>query len=317
MPRRVEVFAPSRLHFGLLSPGWGERRFGGVGAMIDTPGLKLSISESSSLEASGPLAQRAIKFASHWAESNQQPAAGRIEIQSAPPEHVGLGVGTQLGLAVAAGLNALFGLPAASALELAVSVGRGERSAVGAHGFVLGGLIVEQGKLPHEPLSPLDCRIDLPAEWRFLLVRPVGMSGLSGDEEAASFPPPADKLRVLCNDLKRVASEELVPAAATGDFAVFAASLYRYGHQAGLCFAHRQGGAYNGPLLASLVECIREAGGVGVGQTSWGPTLFVVCREQSAAESLQQRVTAAWRGPPLEFTTAAPWNRPAAIQVFD
>jgi len=230
---------------------------------------------------------------------------------------VGLGVGTQLGLSVAAALNAFFGLPSANALELACSVGRGDRSAVGAHGFVLGGLIVEQGKLAHEPLSPLDCRIDIPADWRFLLVCPKGMQGLSGNDEASAFPSPTQELRTICEQLRCLASERLVPAVASGDFDTFAAALYRYGYQAGVCFSARQGGAYNGPVLTSLVECIRSLGGVGVGQTSWGPTLYVACPDQQRTEQLQARIAAAWNGPPLEFHVASPWNRPASIQVID
>ena len=71
-------------------------------------------------------------------------------------------------------------LPSQSPQELALSVGRGLRSAVGTYGFVFGGLIVEQGKLPDEPISPLDCRIDLPEAWRFVLVRPLGLTGIAG-----------------------------------------------------------------------------------------------------------------------------------------
>ena len=315
MSRRVEVFAPSRLHFGLLSPGCGERRFGGVGAMVDAPGLRLTVGPSSSLQVEGELAARVVTFARRWGEAVGRKVACCITVESAPPEHIGLGVGTQLGLSIAAGLNAFYGLPSATALELATSVGRGDRSAVGAHGFVMGGLIVEQGKHAHEPLSPLDCRIDLPAHWRFLLVRPEGMSGLSGVEESSAFPCPSDDLRTTCDELRRLANEQVVPAAATADFAAFAGALYQYGYLAGLCFAGRQGGAYNGPVLSSLVDCIRSLGGAGVGQTSWGPTLFVACPSDDDATSLQQRIVQAWSGAPLLFTLAAPWNRPASVRI--
>src|SRR5439155_6189948 len=112
------------------------------------------------------------------------------------------GVGTQFALAVAAGLNAFFDLPSQGATELALSVGRGLRSAVGTYGFVFGGLLVEQGKLQEELISPLDCRINLPDPWRFVLVRPKGMSGLAGEDEADAFrrlpdvPPPATELLI-------------------------------------------------------------------------------------------------------------------------
>ena len=160
-------------------PAASGRQFGGVGAMINRPGLRLRIealqggtSEDACATAEGPLAARAEAFAGRWAEFHGESAHHcRIIIESAPQEHAGLGTGTQLALAVAAGLNAYCGLPSQTPQELALSVGRGLRSAVGTYGFVFGGLIVEQGKLPEEPISPLDCRIDLPEEWRFVLLR--------------------------------------------------------------------------------------------------------------------------------------------------
>ena len=226
MPRTVHVAAPSRLHFGLWSLAASSgRQFGGVGAMIQQPGLELSIQPAEKLTVAGPLSDRALAFAGRWAEFHRLPLPEcRITVTSALPEHAGLGTGTQLGLAVAAGLNAFCGLPPQTAPELALSVGRGLRSAVGTYGFVLGGLVVEQGKLPGEPISPLDCRIDLPAAWRFVLIRPAGLAGLAGDDEAAAIEAlpaiPADVTARLIAEVR----DHLVPAAATADFPTFAAS---------------------------------------------------------------------------------------------
>jgi beta-RFAP synthase len=281
MSRTVLVTAPSRLHFGLWSLASASgRQYGGVGAMIERPGLRLRMEPQKhdriGIAAAGPLATRAEAFARRWAEFHGISVIScHITIEAAPPEHVGLGTGTQLALAVAAGLNAFFGLPSQTAPELALSVGRGLRSAVGTYGFLYGGLIVEQGKLPAEPISPLDCRIDLPAAWRFVLVRDPAASGLAGEDEVtamASLPavPPT-----VTDELIALVRDQLVPAAATGDFPEFAASLYRYGNLSGQCFAARQGGPYNGPILTNLVQRIRSLGFQGVGQSSWGPTLYV------------------------------------------
>src|SRR5262245_47692582 len=107
MPRLVQVTAPSRLHFGLWSLAGAGRQFGGVGAMIEQPGLKLELAPAEQFVAGGPLADRAKRFAAHWAAFHRAALpACEIRLLAAPPEHVGLGTGTQLGLAVAAGLNA-------------------------------------------------------------------------------------------------------------------------------------------------------------------------------------------------------------------
>jgi beta-ribofuranosylaminobenzene 5'-phosphate synthase len=317
MPRLVHVTAPSRLHFGLWSLGKTlGRQFGGVGAMIERPGLRLTIHPALELETAVPHAPRATAFARRWAEFHGIAALRCcIKINEAPPEHVGLGTGTQLGLAVAAGLSALHGLPSQTPQELAISVGRGQRSAVGTYGFVHGGLIVEQGKLPGEPISPLDCRIDLPQAWRFVLIRHVAATGLAGDDEAtamASLPavPPA-----VTNELIADARDRLVPAAAMGDFQTFAASLYRYGRLSGECFAARQGGPYNGPILTALVEQVRALGYPGVGQSSWGPTLFVVAPSQVAAQQLADRLRTNNQADKLKITITPPCNCGARVEV--
>ncbi len=56
---RLVIQAPSRLHFGLL--GWGPsapRQFGGVGLMIEKPGLELVAEPASEWSFDGPLAER-------------------------------------------------------------------------------------------------------------------------------------------------------------------------------------------------------------------------------------------------------------------
>jgi beta-RFAP synthase len=284
--------------------------------MVEQPGLAISIRESSRFSAVGPLADRAIGFAERWAAFHRRelPTCD-VAMLSVPPQHAGLGTGTQLGLSVAAGLSALVGLPSQSPAELALSVGRGLRSAVGTYGFVQGGLIVEQGKLPGEPISPLDCRIDLPAPWRFVLVRPQGLAGLAGDDEAAAMAGLPAIPATMTEQLIAEVRDRLVPAAATGDFPSFAASLFRYGRQSGQCFAARQGGPYNGLVLTRLVEQIRELGAEGVGQSSWGPTLFVVQPNQTDAETLVQRLRSVSAGESLDIVIAPPANRGARIEV--
>ena len=57
-------------------------------------------------------------------------------------------------------------------MEIARRVGRGERSAVGVHGFDRGELVVEGGKRPGEDVSPVLARLELPTAWRVVLFTP-------------------------------------------------------------------------------------------------------------------------------------------------
>lgn len=292
----------------------GGRQFGGVGAMIDAPQLQLAVTEGENFQVSGPSAERAAEYARRWAQFHgQDPPQCHLKIEMVIPEHAGLGSGTQLALAVAAGLNAFAGLPSQSPQELALSVGRGLRSAVGTYGFVFGGLVVEQGKLPDEPISPLDCRIDLPEAWRFVLVRPRGLTGIAGRAEVEAFASLAAVPQAVTEGLIAMTRDGLVPASATADFPAFAENLYRYGRLSGECFAAQQGGPYNGPILTALVEQIRSRGHGGVGQSSWGPTIFVVEPCAEAAESLASELVL--QNSELDVVISAPCNGGARIEV--
>jgi beta-RFAP synthase len=291
--RTVRVTAPSRLHLGMLSFGNpGSPQFGGAGVMIQRPGVSLRITpgrEASGCRVQGCHAQRVREFVRRWQRyyrRDQTELDLELSVLCAPREHVGLGLGTQLGLSVAAGLHAYFEQPRPAPLELAASVGRGERSAVGTHGFHRGGLIVEQRRGPCDQLGCLQRRVALPEAWRAVLVCPRQHTGLAGPAERAAFrrlpPVPTGVTRRLEAEL----FDRLVPAARAGHFAEFSDGVYRYGKLAGDCFAQVQGGPFAGADLARLVRQIRAMGIEGVGQSSWGPTLFAWVPDDATARSL-------------------------------
>lgn len=314
--RRVEVTAPSRLHFGMFSFGQpGVRQFGGVGCTIDRPGIKLSISPSANFEISGPMAVRVREFVEKFRHTSGSSEAlrCRIDILTAPRPHVGLGSGTQLGLAVAAGLNAyLHGETAIDVEALARSIGRGLRSAIGTHGFTHGGLLIEAGKMAGGDISPLLARTVLPEAWRFVLLCPRNLAGLSGDAERRAFeqqlpPVPIRTTEALC----REALLQLVPAAIEGRFEDFSESLFQFGRLAGNCFAALQGGPYGGEQVTQLVERCRTLGVRGVGQTSWGPTVFALLPDENAAARFIRELDR-----DVEVTIAAPTYEGARVEIM-
>ncbi len=319
MPTWVKVTAASRLHFGMVSFGQPNlRQFGGVGVMVDAPSLMMRLTDASdTFTVSGPHAARVEAFARQVSAAfgNAEPPPFRIEVTSAPPEHAGLGLGTALGLSVAVGLSVLVQRPEKDPAMLARYAGRGQRSAVGTYGFARGGLIVEAGKLAADELSPLVSRVELPAPWRFVLLTPPSGAGLSGSDEQQAFralpPVPRETTDALCRETLL----HLVPAAREGRFEEFSASLYRYGHLAGSCFASVQGGPYASPRLQQLVDLLRSEGIEGVGQSSWGPTLFALLPDQDQAETLAADLRTREATRDLQLTIAAPQNRGADVVV--
>ncbi|HUY90856.1 MAG TPA: beta-ribofuranosylaminobenzene 5'-phosphate synthase family protein [Pirellulales bacterium] len=315
--RVIQITAPSRLHFGMFSFGLSNvRQFGGVGAMLDAPALELEISPADRLETVGKSPERVREFAERAARQADWIAPEipcRIEVKRAPPAHVGLGSGTQLGLAVAMGLNAFFNGPWRTPQEFARAAGRGRRSAIGLYGAMSGGLLIEAGKFAEEEISPLVSRIKLPDEWRFVLCWPHDEAGLSGEAELQAFQRlPATKLAAT-EALCREALLELAPAAIEGDFERFSESLFRFGRLAGDCFAAEQGGPYANERIAQLIAELRSAGVCGVGQSSWGPLIFALARDQLQAQSITERLSQADLGAERQTLVAACANRGVRI----
>ena len=321
--RSVEVAAPSRLHFGMFSFGQpGVRQFGGVGAMIATPGVLLKITPAARVEIVAPNDDATVVTTVREHVLNVERAGWssdefrcRIEITTLPRRHAGLGSGTQLALALAAGLNAFLGHASKSSTELARAVHRGERSAIGTHGFGRGGLLVEAGKLAANEISPLVSRVDMSPDWRWVLICPESEIGLSGEAERRAFeklpPVPVETTDRLC----RLALLELVPAAITADFTRFSEALYEFGHDAGLCFASQQAGPFASPRVAEIVARVRSLGVLGVAQTSWGPTIAALMPDESAAAALVERLQAASNVGSLDLHVAKPNNHGACVQV--
>ena len=311
----VEVVTPSRLHFGMFSFGHCDvRQFGGVGMMIDRPGVRLRISPANHFQVKGAGCERVNQFATCWAKNLALPLPRvEVEIIAAPLQHSGLGVGTQLALATAAGLNAVVGRPRATGAELAALVERGLRSSVGIYGFDHGGLIVDHGKLSGERIAPHVERLPVPADWRIVLIQPQQSPGLWGSEEQQAFAAAPPVPQAVTAALWRLA-DEMKSALALADFDRFSDCVYRFGHTAGLCFAEIQGGAYNGPLLTKIVEAARRLGVRGVGQSSWGPTIFCLLRDETQANAFIASVRHELPQINASFTIAAPDNLGARVR---
>jgi len=313
----VVVATPARLHFGMFSFGVPtNRQFGGAGVMIDGPGIRLRLRRSTADSFEGP---QAARFAAAVRQARATAWGGRIPpvtiaAEASPPAHRGLGSGTQTALAVVAGLRSLADLPPMTAAELVEASGRAKRSAVGLYGFLHGGLIVEAGRLPHDRVSPLVAAVPIPSAWRLVLICPRGGEGLSGEPERAAFATLPPVPQRVTDELSRIALMDLIPAARQADFAGFSEAVFRFGYAAGECFKRHQSGVYATEQLAGLVADIRAMGVAGVGQSSWGPTLFTLHPSSDAAE----RFTTDFRRRPdaerLEISAATPNQGGARIE---
>jgi len=289
----IRVIAPSRLHFGLIAPAaTTSRRYGGVGLMIDRPGLELTVVDSSRWHVEGALAERAQgiidRLISRAPQLADRPLS--ITIVHAAPEHMGLGTGTQLSLAVArAVFLAAFGeMP--PVVELARLTGRGARSGIGVHGFARGGFLVDEGKSSEGEVAPLATRFLFPEEWPIVLVLPPWPPGLSGLEEHRAFQDTLAHDPVRAARLCSLVYLEILPALAGRRFRPFGEALHEFNRLAGEWFHGVQGGVYAGTQVAELIAYLSTLGPLGVAQSSWGPGVCAVCEHEEQADGIVRAV---------------------------
>ena len=320
MSSKIQITTGARLHFGMLSCAAATRRqFGGVGLMVDSPGCQITFERADHASITGPPESclRVEEFAGRYCErfSADPPPPCRIEIRNEIPSHLGLGSGTQLGMAVARGLSMIAGEDCDDAVELADRVNRGKRSAVGLHGFARGGLIVEAGKRSASESGALVSRVEFPGGWRLVLARPPDGAGLSGAAELDAFSRLPAMPIAMTGRLCRIVLLDLLPAVIEANFDACGESLYEFGRTVGEYFAPLQGGIYANARMAKLVTALQTEGIRGVGQTSWGPTLFILCSDAISADGLVAHLAADPQWADCRFQITKPRNHGADVRI--
>jgi beta-RFAP synthase len=282
-----------------------EYQFGGCGLMIDGPRTTIKVGPAEQLSVSGTESDAAASTLAHWFASNELMfdsnfAIERVEqlplafhIEQVASRHCGFGSGTQLSMALILGAYKCLGLPSPSSKDLAIATGRGKRSAIGSHGFLQGGFLVDRGKKKGDALAPLELQLDFPTEWPIVTVLPANAKGLYGKSEASAFNNLPDSSASHREQMIDLVKHEMVNGIIGRDYARFAKSVYEFGHRCGSMFEAMQGGPYNGSQVAETVRLIQQLGVEAVGQSSWGPCVFAVLENQQQANQFVQRLAAA------------------------
>lgn len=321
---RWSIQTPSRLHFGLL--GWGPhagRQFGGVGLMIQQPRLEIVAERAETWDFAGPLSSRlralVHEVSGRWGSVpglERPPAPARVQVVSAPPEHLGLGVGTQVSLGLVRLILELSGVSEPPLAVLAALSDRGRRSGIGLHGFIHGGLLVDGGHGDLGSLPPLVSRLPFPEDWSILIVQPPGPRGRHGASEVQGFsqlpPMPERVTEKLC----RLVLLGVLPSVVERDLQSFGASLTELQRHVGAAFAPLQGGLYASRDSEELVTQLASMGLVGAGQSSWGPTLYAFGRlTDSERAEVRRRILDRWRLDPSAVLWTSAANRGALLSV--
>ena len=315
---KVCVKTPARLHLGLVDlNGDLGRMFGGLGVGIDHPNVIVEAQNSPDFAIKGQEVELANSIAQRFFYTyHLQPKASINVVETIPP-HIGLGSGTQLSIAIAVALARLFDVKA-SVQELAVAMGRAKRTAVGTTIFQVGGFVVDGGKNQKtQSFPPLIYRQPFPTEWRFVVAIPRAKEGLSNSEENHAFQKltkmPSEEVGQIC----RLIMLKLLPALAEHDIEAFGDALTRIQVLTGNHFAQAQGGTYSSPAASECIEFMKKTCAYGVGQSSWGPALYAVVKQEQAKQTLHQVKAYLHKGVGGEAFIAKADNRGATIKTLE
>lgn len=285
--------------------------------MVSAPGYAMTARAAVEDTFSGEAGccARAAEFVRRVRESVATTSPVHLSIHETIPEHAGLGSGTQLALAVALALSRLSGECSVPVETLARRAGRGLRSAIGLHGFAQGGFLVDGGRAGSGQLGTLVSRIETPVNWRVILVAPPQSRGLSGEQEQRAFASQPPMSQSLTAELCRIALMDWMPGIIEADFDRVSNAMYDFGLNVGKFFEPAQGGVFAHPLMQDLVTELRRRGVAGVAQTSWGPTICVLCESESSAGQIVSDLEAKGRWSDCLFRIVQPMNTGAVISL--
>ncbi|MGR9087053.1 MAG: beta-ribofuranosylaminobenzene 5'-phosphate synthase family protein [Gammaproteobacteria bacterium] len=291
------------------------RYFGSLGIALNEHATRLTVSKAVARTVSGPSAQRAEHCLDILCREFRVSDELNVCVESAIPEHVGLGSGTQMSLAIGSALNAYYDL-GLSVRDIASVMDRGQRSGIGIGVFERGGLVVDGGRGENTVTPPLLVHLAVPADWRFILVFDKRGQGLHGFQELQAFDllPPfsSQEAAGLCHLLLM----QGLPAVAENDIIKFGDVVTRLQQSVGEYFAAAQGGVFTSPEVAEAMRWLERQGAVAVGQTSWGPTGFCAIDGPALAESIVGKARKKFAHfDTLDFFTVSARNRGGEVIV--
>jgi beta-ribofuranosylaminobenzene 5'-phosphate synthase len=280
---RVET--NSRLHFGFIDmQGSMNRLYGSLGVALQSPRTVLTARRSDQLTVENGNTAKVTEFVRRFSRYFRIDASAQIRFEQQIPEHIGLGTGTQLGMAVGSALAKLYRVNT-SIREIAVAMHRGKRSGIGIAGFAKGGFFIDSGiktgsSETFDPPSVL-FHHPFPNEWCFVIAVPKAAKGLSGAKEyqAIQSVNPSEK---IAGEISHLTLMKLLPSLIEKDIEAFGSALMAIDQKNGLYFQNSQGGIFKEAIAASIIRHMVASGAFGAGQSSWGPALYGLVKSNDA-----------------------------------
>ena len=275
--RSVTVRAGMRLHLGFYRFSDPPFEYGGLGLAVEEPSLSVTIND----KIGRALPEWVAETASSILKGIEVQGNIGVGVEGFLRRHVGLGTTTRFVLSLIKAVYLARG-EAVDLPRLAWRFGRGKVSGVGVWTFIYGGMVVDGGRVPDmDGVPPPITHVYLPHTWRAVIALPI-IDGYSvsetSEEPVMKSPIEHPKQEVLYSAVTR-----LISAAHLGVFDEFVTSVEKIQELTGEYFSRWQGGIYCCEQSETLARKMKELNLRGIGQSSWGPTVYGFSLSESEA----------------------------------
>ena len=288
MKTSFTIDSPARLHLGFMELNDSNSRvFGSIGLAITSFKFKQSIQSNKDFDVvcDDKSIKLRIEEIIELFSKNYKIKKCRLTVSDFIPLHKGLGSGTQVSLCTGF-LISNFNNLNLSIENISKFLRRGQRSGVGVETFKSGGFIIDTGKLKGS-ISPPQKLIDIkwPKDWQIILITSTNVSGFHGKKESSEFAK-------LTNVSSKFAKEncfnllmKIIPGLLENDFNAFANGIQKIQENMSEIFYGNKNN-YSNQSISKIFKFVREKKYIGFGQSSWGPTGFVFCKNREQREEI-------------------------------
>lgn len=311
----VFVNAFARLHMGFLDLNGSQgRRFGSLGLGLNAPDTLIELAIGHQVFGGDEEPAYVNKNKQLILKHAKIDADVSVKVHREIPRHFGLGSGTQMALAIGAGLSQLFNLDLKPA-DIAAMTGRGLRSGIGIGTFECGGIVLDGGRGDETHVPPIIVQHPFPEAWRVLLVFDHTHVGVHGDEELNAFATLQDADLHETQKINHQILMRALPAIQEHDLRAFGESIALLQAYTGDYFSPIQGGRYASDQVTEVLNYLIDCGVSCAGQSSWGPTGFAVFESDEIAQQYLTKLKAKFPAEALSWLICQGSNIGASVNV--
>jgi len=310
----IQIITPARLHFGFLEINnhYHNNSFGGIGLSIDKFHTKIKMRKNEKKKIKGKCLNKASSFLNTFCRKKKIKTKFLLNIEKSTPQHIGLGSGTQLALAIGKAVSDLNKLNL-NIKKIAQILNRSYRSNVGLMNFEHGGFLIDL-KIKNKFFTGID-KVFFPVDWKIILIKD-SKQGLHGKNEIEVFKkikdfPKTNNIRLI--DLVLL---KIHPSLIENNFNEFSKAITKLQNIIGNYFNVFQGGVFSSPAVNNVLNFLKRKNVLGYGQTSWGPSGFAFFSNIKEAEQMKTMLKKRFSScKNLEFIICSGKNTGADIQL--